>query len=283
MRSDAEFPVELAEKIVEMLHKVTRGNVNFMDQEGIIIATMQHERLKTVHEGARKIMSGEIDELAISMDVAQKLSGVIPGYNGVVLYKGERLACIGLSGDPEMMRPLQQLAAIIVKEEYEKFLLANAKQHILERVAGEIKEMSTAIDQITAGSIESFSHSKLIEEMANNAERYLNNVDKILRTVKTIGNQTRLLGLNAAIEAARAGDHGKGFAVVAGEMGKLSNTSIKSLIDINEILNEVQSSITHIADKIRNSTVIAREQSQALRHIRDGIVEIQIETEKLIG
>lgn len=282
MKNDREFPVELAEKIVKMLHDVTGDNVNFMDQQGVIIATMQPKRLKTVHQGAKEIMNGKIDELAISVEAAQKLSGVMPGYNGVVLYRGERLACIGLSGDPEKMRPLQKLAAIIVKEEYAKFLSAKTNQDVLGKVAGEIQEMSAAIDQIAAGSMDNFQDSKLIEEMADNAERYLKNIDKTLSAVKNIGNQTRLLGLNAMIEAARAGEQGKGFTVVAQEMEKLSNNSITSLKNITEVLSEVQSSITRIAERIRNSTAIAHEQSEALQNIRDGIMEIQLGAEKLI-
>jgi nitrate reductase NapAB chaperone NapD len=282
MKNDREFPVELAEKIVKMLHDVTGDNVNFMDQRGMIIATMQPKRLQTIHQGAKEIMSGKIDELAISVEAAQKLSGVMPGYNGVVYHREERLACIGLSGDPEKMRPLQKLAAIIVQEEYTKFLSAKTKQDILGKVAGEVQEMSAAIDQIAAGSMDNLQHSRLIEEMADNAESYLRNIDRTLGAVKNIGNQTRLLGLNAMIEAARAGEQGKGFIVVAQEMEKLSNNSIKSLKNITEVLNEVQSSITLIAERIRNSTAIAREQSDALQNIRDGVMEIQLEAEKLI-
>jgi carbohydrate diacid regulator len=73
--AELEFPVELAEKIVNMLFEVTGNNVNFMDNEGVIIATMQPERLGTVHEGAKLIMSGEIDELAISVEAAKNLTG----------------------------------------------------------------------------------------------------------------------------------------------------------------------------------------------------------------
>lgn len=197
MEIDGQFPVELAEKIVDMLHKVTGGNVNFMDMDGVIIATKQPERLGTVHEAAKRIMSGEVDEFAISVESTQKLKGVLPGYNGVVLYKGDRLGCIGLSGDPEKMRPLQQLAANIVREEYDKFLISKTKQDILEKVAGEIEEMSAAIEQITAGSLESFNHSKQIEDMANRAEKYLENINKVLNTIKNIADQTKLLGLNA--------------------------------------------------------------------------------------
>ena len=276
------FPVELAEDIVVMLHKVTGKNVNFMNQEGVIIATMQPERLNTIHEGARKIMNGEADELAISKETAEKLQGVVPGYNGAVTYKGKKIGCIGLSGDPEMMKPLQQLAAIIVREKYTKHLAEATKQNVLEKITKEIEDMSAVMNQITAKSKESHEYSRNIEEMANDAEKHLKDTDKILSTVQTIGNQTKMLGLNASIEAARAGTYGKGFAVVAEEMGKLSNHSVSSLKNINQILGEVQSSVTQIADKIRNSTIVANEQSKALISMEERVMEIKHEMERLV-
>ncbi len=279
--SSNSFPVELAKRIVNMLHDVTGGNANFMTQGGVIIATMQPERLGKVHDGAKRIMSGELDELAVSIEMAEKLNGVLPGYNGVILYNGERLGCIGLSGDPDKMKPLQQLAAIIAKEEYTKHLSTQAKVKIIQKVAREIEEMTSAMQQITAGSLESLNHSKIIEDMANTSESQLGSINNVLNTIKGITDQLKLLGLNASIEAARAGEYGRGFGVVSKEIGKLSTNSADSLKGINNILNDIKSSITNIAEGIRNSTQIANEQSLALQHISNSILGIQEEIEKI--
>lgn len=276
-----DFPIELAEKIVEMLHKVTKDNVNFMGENGKILASIQKHRIGTIHEGAKKIMLGEIDELAITVEDANKLNGVMPGYNGVVFFQNIRLGCIGLSGDPEKMRPLQQLAAIIVKEEYEKFMSNQNRKRVIEKVVGKIEQMSVSIKEITVGSIESFDHTKTMEVMSNNAEKYLENINMVLESVKNTAHQTKLLGFNAAIEAARAGDVGRGFTVVSKEISKLSTNSTESLKDINKILTEVRSSITQIAQGIRNSRKIVQEQSIALQNISESSMEIQTEAENL--
>ena len=276
-----EFPIELANSIVESLHEVTRDNVNFMGQDGKIIAAIQKERIGSIHDGAKRIMSGEVDELAITIEDAKKLSGAMPGYNGAVFFEGKRIGCIGLSGDPEMMKPLQQLGAIIAKSEYEKFLLNQEREKVISKVAEGIEDMSAAIEEITAGSIESFNYTRAVEDVANNAEGDLGNIDRVLITVKNIADQTKLLGLNASIEAARAGEAGRGFSVVAQEMGKLSAGSTDALKDINGILDSVRQSIEQIAAGIRNTSTIAEEQSGALQDISNTVQGIQAETERL--
>lgn len=277
-----KFPIELAEKIVEMLHSVTQNNVNFMDEKGTIIAAIQKNRIGSIHEGAKRIMQGEIDELAITVEEANKLNGVMPGYNGVIYFEQQRIGCIGLSGNPINMRPLQQLASIIVKEEYEKYITIKKRESVIEKVAGEIQEMSAAIEEITAGSEKSFQHIKLIEDKANSTEEYLKNINIVLNSVKKIADKTKLLGLNASIEAARAGEAGRGFSVVSKEIGQLSYHSMESLKSINQIMQEVSNSIISIAQGVRDSSVIIQQQASALENIRSSVIEIQEETDKLV-
>lgn len=75
-----KVPKELADRIVKLIHNITKTNTNFIGEDGEIIATMQPERLGTIHESARKIMLGEIDFSSITVEEAAKLNGVKPGY-----------------------------------------------------------------------------------------------------------------------------------------------------------------------------------------------------------
>jgi len=281
MLGQDKFPVEIAEKIVKMLHQVTNGNVNFMDESGVIIATMQPERLGQIHEGAKKIMSGQMDELAISVEDAKKMQGTLPGYNGVVKYKGRRIGCIGMSGDPQKMRPLQNLATIIVREEFEKFQSMRRKQEILERVVEEVKEISASMKQISDGSEDVFDHSRQIQSITNQSNKFIYDINQVLKTVKGIADQTTLLGFNASIESARAGEYGKGFGIVAQEIRKLTTNSTESLKDVNLILGEIKLSLSQIAEKVSENTVVAHTQSEEIQKMNESVLRIKKEMESL--
>lgn len=101
---------------------------------------------------------------------------------------------------------------------------------------GEMEKSHHAMDQI---NIESSRVSDQVSKLATSIGR----VDSILEVIVSISDQTRLLSLNAAIEAARSGEHGRGFAVVAQEVKKLSESTASATGEISEIIGDIRKEV----------------------------------------
>ncbi len=102
-----------------------------------------------------------------------------------------------------------------------------------------ISEASNMLDQTSAASMESVN---ALSERASE-------INNIITLIKDIAEQTNLLALNAAIEAARAGEHGRGFAVVADEVRKLADRTQKAIGEISIVIKSIQQETHDMIEK----------------------------------
>ncbi|MEC0315178.1 methyl-accepting chemotaxis protein TlpC [Bacillus subtilis] len=150
----------------------------------------------------------------------------------------------------------------------DKGQLAQSKADIGQKEIANVQAQMDAIHQSILKS------GEIIHQLDGRSKQ----IEQILSVITQIADQTNLLALNAAIEAARAGEQGKGFAVVADEVRKLAEESQQSAGQISKLIIEIQKDMNRSARSVEHVKTEAAEGVTMIQHTRDAFKEIAAAT-----
>ena len=139
--------------------------------------------------------------------------------------------------------------------------LAETGRTTIDRLVGEIQDVAATVER-AAGQVGALAQQS-------------QQISQLVGVIREIADQTNLLALNAAIEAARAGEHGRGFAVVADEVRKLSERTAHSTTEITATVASIQSATHQVVDGIQSGVSAANASVDHARETGAAIVSIQ--------
>ncbi|MFL0250011.1 methyl-accepting chemotaxis protein [Clostridium neuense] len=156
-------------------------------------------------------------------------------------------------------------------------------EEISEELTASLQQTNASIQEISSGAAKLNSMLKSIKENANALEENLKISNNSIDLIKSISSQSNILGLNAAIEAARAGSYGSGFSVVANEMRKLANQSNEISKTIEDSIAQMTKTIKDVLNAVNEVNKVSDNQSQSTKEASEALNLITDKSSELVS
>lgn len=137
----------------------------------------------------------------------------------------------------------------------------------IANLSQEVEQVVCAVNEITEDVQVASASNQQVYGLMDNLLSEMQRMNEILGAINKISNSTKILGLNASIEAARAGAAGKGFSVVAREIERLSDNTTESAQTIGTMLTGIETQVNGMSEKTKEATDAFTQQAASLQEI----------------
>lgn len=142
---------------------------------------------------------------------------------------------------------------------------------VAEQFASSSEEISASTEELASSANEFNTYMEHLADAQEKMSTQVENTTKILEMINAVAKNTRILGFNAGIEAARSGEYGRGFSVVAKEITKLADQSADSVNEIRNLLDQLKEKVDQV-EKIVDETIgISQNQTSTIEEIAQNI------------
>ena len=231
--------------------------------------------------GNAQTLAASAEELTASADETARAVNEIASTAGDFAVATER-ARGSLRDMTESMDNVQQFGQMMTTKVHE---VKTSVQDVVQRT----NDGSEIVESVAQAMSEVETASEQTRTQVNALEKSAKEIGRIVTTIRDLADQTNLLSLNAAIEAARAGDAGRGFAVVAQEVRKLADESRTATLEIDSIVRangkltaDVSKLMTKGMEAINHSRTLSEHTREAFHEIRNSVERVVPSTEDML-
>nr|WP_254075599.1 methyl-accepting chemotaxis protein [Paenibacillus tritici] len=153
----------------------------------------------------------------------------------------------------------------------------------MEGLLSAISEIVQGIVSVTEQAQDMLEVQEQSHKAATEVKVKANETKEITQFISEVSNQTSLLGLNASIEAAHAGEYGRGFSIVATEVRKLADHSKTASNSIEKTMQEMNERIDHILTKINSMSSLTEAQAALTEEVNASVEEVSTMSEELLS